>query len=309
MKRISCFLICLSIICIYSVSNAAPELPYLRNLSLKAKVTRDAQGIFTYGYEIINGKDSIGDLTDFDIDISKPVNGMQLSNEGLVNATKHVIGSGVLKMPTTVPMVPVGFPYVPDGWLAGPSIMGTGGWGAFRLKPGLSASGFVLQSRGIPTIRDFRANPVFDTELMKYYPDVESLPNEEVVKVDEQLKKDREAIAYKGKTIGPTAPPANFIPLSFIDYIIDLKHQAASLGWIKNEGVVKSLDGKLDNAKKKLTEGSTGAAKNILNAFINEVEAQGCATYENCPPGKHLTSEAHALLKYNALYLIDSLIK
>jgi len=58
-----------------------------------------------------------------------------------------------------------------------------------------------------------------------------------------------------------------------------------------------------DNAKKKLSEGSTGAAKNILNAFINEVEAHGCVTYENCPPGKHLTSEAYALLKYNTLSL------
>jgi hypothetical protein len=66
---------------------------------------------------------------------------------------------------------------------------------------------------------------------------------------------------------------------------------------------------KLDNAKKKLAEGSPGATKNILRAFINEVEAQGCATYENCPPGKHLTSEAYALLKFNAQYLIDNLSK
>lgn len=51
----------------------------------------------------------------------------------------------------------------------------------------------------------------------------------------------------------------------------------------------------------------TDSAKNILNVFISEVEAQGCATYENCPPGKHLASEAYAILKYNAQYLINNL--
>jgi hypothetical protein len=113
--------------------------------------------------------------------------------------------------------------------------------------------------------------------------------------------------SVKGKTIGPTAPPAVFKPIEFLGNIINLKHEAFNLGWIKNEGILKSLDAKLDNAKKKLENGDTKTAKNILNAFINEVEAQGCATYENCPSGKHLTSEAYGLLKYNAQYLIDHL--
>ncbi|MBI4822893.1 MAG: hypothetical protein HY805_01510 [Nitrospirae bacterium] len=47
--------------------------------------------------------------------------------------------------------------------------------------------------------------------------------------------------------------------------------------------------------------------KNILNALINEIEAQGCETYEGCPKGKHLLPEAYALLKYNVLYLIERL--
>jgi hypothetical protein len=45
----------------------------------------------------------------------------------------------------------------------------------------------------------------------------------------------------------------------------------------------------------------------MLNAFVNEVEAQGCETYEDCPKGKHLKPEAYALLKYNARYLADNL--
>ncbi len=110
-----------------------------------------------------------------------------------------------------------------------------------------------------------------------------------------------------GKTIGPTAPPADFKPLDFLNNIINMKHEAYSLGWITNKGIENSLDVKLDNAKKKIEQGNTTTAKNILNAFIDEVEAQGCATYENCPSGKHLTPEAYALMKYNVQYLIEKL--
>lgn len=112
-----------------------------------------------------------------------------------------------------------------------------------------------------------------------------------------------------GKIIGPTAPPADFKPLEFLNYIINLKHQAFSLDWIKNKGIENSLDAKLDNAKKKLEAGDNNTAKNILNAFINEVEAQGCETYEDCPKGKHLTPEAYALLKYNVQDLMEKLTK
>ncbi len=85
---------------------------------------------------------------------------------------------------------------------------------------------------------------------------------------------------------------------SLLDMLITSKEQAAAKGWIDNQGIANSLDSKLDNAKKRLAAGDTTAAKNILNAFVNEVEAQN---------GKHLTSEAYTLLKYNAEYLIERL--
>ncbi len=85
---------------------------------------------------------------------------------------------------------------------------------------------------------------------------------------------------------------------TLLDTLISLKHQALAEGWIDNRGIANSLDSKLDNARKKLASGDSTTAKNMLNAFVNEVEAQN---------GKHLTSEAYALLKYNAEYLIDRL--
>ena len=77
-----------------------------------------------------------------------------------------------------------------------------------------------------------------------------------------------------------------------------MKHEAFKLGWITNQGIEQSLDAKLDNAKKKIEQGNKNAAKNILGAFINEVEAQR---------DKYLTSEAYGLLKYNVQYLIGKL--
>src|SRR5574337_820010 len=98
MKTIFYLVTCLSISFICSIGYAA-ELPYLKSVFLKVKVTRDAQGIFTYGYEIANGSENSGVLTRFSVDISKPDNGVPLSNMGLFNASKNISGLGVLKMP------------------------------------------------------------------------------------------------------------------------------------------------------------------------------------------------------------------
>ena len=61
---------------------------------------------------------------------------------------------------------------------------------------------------------------------------------------------------------------------------------------------MNSLDKKLENAKKQLEKGKIKNALNILNAFLNQVEAQ---------KDKHLTSEAYALLRFNAEYLVQRL--
>ncbi len=109
--------------------------------------------------------------------------------------------------------------------------------------------------------------------------------------------------------------PANYIHLTTVvpgnykdsvqsttvlDTLISYKHQALALKWIDNQGIANSLDQKLENARKKLVSGDSVAARNNLEAFVNEVEAQ---------KDKHLTSEAYALLKFNAQYLIDRLPK
>lgn len=282
------------------------EPPSLSNIVIKATIDFNGQsGVYTYQYTIKNSEQNTGNLVGLDIDIAYPSGGVGLKKEGLAIPYGKWSRTFEQSVPqyAKVTMIPVGMEK-PDKWIAGLSVFGTASWGGgdyVQLKPGQSLSGFGLTSYGLPGIREFKSDPSIDVDA-DYYPGWESVKGAAdeskaiIAKVDEFMEK----VSAHGKTIGPTAPPAVFKPEAFLDYIIDLKHQAASLGWIDNSGIINSLDVKLDNVKKKLGQGDNGVAKNILNAFINDVEAQA---------GKHLTSEAYALLKFNALYLISNLAK
>jgi DNA-binding beta-propeller fold protein YncE len=69
-------------------------------------------------------------------------------------------------------------------------------------------------------------------------------------------------------------------------------------GAIDNAGTANSLKAKLDDAQKKIDQGNIKAAENILQAFINEVEAQS---------GKHITTEVAEILITDARYVIEHL--
>lgn len=301
------FIIFILTMIITNIQNVyATEPPYLTNVAIQASVHFNAQsGLYSYQYTINNSQDSTGDLIGLDIDISYPSGSAILKKEGLTIPYGKWSRTFDQSIPPTakVTMIPVGMEK-PDKWIVGVSVYGTAGWGSpdyVQLKPGESLGGFGLTSYGLPGIRGFKAEPNLDVDA-DYYPHLESVEGawDESKAIIAKIKELEDKVNFMGKTVGPTAPPVVFNATTFLDYIIGLKHQAASLGWIDNSGIVNSLDVKLDNAKKKLSQGDNSTAKNILNAFINDVEAQA---------GKHVTSEAYALLKYNALYLISNLTK
>lgn len=154
------------------------------------------------------------------------------------------------------------------------------------IKANSSTSGFTIFTEGLPSIVNYFA--------VGY----QELPEGEL-----EFKQGTNDIFYnsfKGATIGPLDPPTPTVPLAFLDTLVSYKHQALALGWIKNQGIVTSLDAKLNNAKAQLQRNNNTAAKNILQAFINEVEALN-------KEGNQITSEAYALLKFNAEYLISKL--
>jgi hypothetical protein len=73
---------------------------------------------------------------------------------------------------------------------------------------------------------------------------------------------------------------------------------AADEGFIDNQGVTNSLLAQLDAAQAALDHGQTGAAINLLNAFIHEVQAQA---------GKHIEQEHAQHLVLHAQMVIQAL--
>lgn len=297
MKRVLCFIILLMGLPAFILAETywGGELPNITNTKLKSEVLF-ADGVYTYACSITSGSTNTGKIWSFDIDVRKPEGGIDLTSEGLVNGPGYARHSSalILSSPTNPKMIPVGL-WSPSNWISGLSVLGQAGWGGALLQPGQSLSGFHMTSRGLPGIRDFIIEP-------KLIP-----PSEESDITHEQIQEVEDQVAFKGKTLGPTAPLVNFVALDFLSYLIDLKHQAAELGWITNPGVEDSLDVKLNKVKAKLQAGDTKTASNILNAFLSEVAAQGCETYGNCPNEKHLSPEAWGLLYFNGKYLLDKL--
>jgi hypothetical protein len=299
----------------------SPDPPVIKGVEVESNISvDDSTGIYSYNYTLKNGEESTGCLWKLEIDITKPDNSIDLTDEGLVDYPRYITKDLVGKS-RAPQMVPVAFPDLPRGtvpelgmgevtvWDAGLTVRGTASWGSVLgqyIPPGEEESGFIMTSYGIPTVRDFTAKPRYIAKDQDVYN--MGVSKEEFIKDSfKYLEAFYDSIAYTGKTIGPTAPPLELDPASFLQGIIDMKHEAYSLGWITDAGIENSLDVKLENALKKLKSGNSKSAKNILGAFINEVEAQGCETYDDCKEGKHLKPEAYALLKYNAQYLINNM--
>lgn len=241
------------------------EMPNKVNPSVKVSVESVGEGVYQYRYKLYNGKDSLQNLYAFEIGYWQTTKTAESPNHGW-HSSSYAFKS-VWRWTDTE-------------------------YQRFGISPGMSLEGFSLTAPGLPGI----VNGYFQgyVKMMEFPYE----PPEEIDKAIRQIVFDLEKSYVARKTIAPTAPPVDFRPVGFIDYIVGLKQEAFSVGWIMNKGIEQSLNTKLENAKKKIAQGNTTAAKNILNAFINEVEAQ---------KDKHLTSEAYGLLKYNVQYLIEKL--
>lgn len=163
------------------------------------------------------------------------------------------------------------------------------------LVGGASAVGFRLENASLPAIVNFLA-----------WNEVEPPSFPEGMAPDSCEGDDVIENSFKGKTVGPKPPPKEFVPIESLNYLTTLLHDSRQLGWIKVDGVHKSLLAKLINAKRKLEEGQPAVAKNMLNAFLNEVQATSCQEF-SCPGNKPLTSEAFALLFFNGQFLVEHL--
>ena len=253
--------------------------------------------MFFYSYTLIDDKSNRGAISDFLVDISRQPTSIEFDTVGLRYDSQYEEESFRDNYPSRKDYVlPVGFPTLPRFWTATLANRPVAWFGTNKdePKPGETFDSLVIMCKGLPGIRMFEAHPYFN--IYRFFPSIED--TSENAMTTTQMDSIRDAVNYHGWTIGPTAPPVNFTSATWLDTLISYKHQALNLGWIDNKGIVNSLDQKLDNAKSQLQKGNTTTVKNTLRALVNEVEAQN---------GKHLSSEAYALLKYNVEYLISKL--
>jgi FIMAH domain len=275
------------------------QLPLLQAVTVQSNVN-SAGSVFIYSYTVGNTPPNVAPVSKVDVDITLPTGGANLSADGLQNGQGFIvnIADTVRHDPRTPAMIPVALS-APPGWLATVSVGGTASWIArsddAAVVVGGSTSGYQIASPGLPAIRQLTVEADYDVNALAIIPptDPGDLP---------RYNKDLAAAVKNFRTtafaVAPTAPPVNFQPIQFLQTIEDYKEHALKQGWITSPGVANSLDVKLNAALAALQEQDTITAKKILNALLNEVEAQD---------GKHLTSEAVALLQFNTQYLISKL--
>jgi len=286
-----------------SPSRGGPIPRPLQGVVISASVSKAGDGLFTYRYRVANPASNDGQIRSLDIEIIRARTEAVLGRDGLINGPRYS-SFGSEDAFRRVPMVPVGITG-PDNWVYGlgfddrnPPRAFTG-WGSldepFRILPGHSLEGFQLTSPGLPGVR---------TTTVQSGIDYDNLPEE--YSDEAKARELRDGLIFVTVSVGPKAPPQDFVPIEFLNYLISLLHQSRQIGWVTRDGAQQSLLAKLVEAKRKLEEGNGKVAKNLLNAFLNEVRAGSCQQF-TCPANKPLTSEAYALLFFNGQYLVERL--
>ena len=292
------FLFCSFIvsICVNIASSQEQPLPFLRDVSLNCSVYREpSSGIFTYTFAARNGVSSEGKIIAFEIDVSRDSNGVNYGSEGLLfKNTRIAEAYSRLAGDLGDQIVPVSFPSLPLYSDAGITVRKTVNFFGPLIQPGQEVTGFVLASRGIPGIRKFVAMPQFD--INDYYPDAQG-----VVDLDSLTRKissDREATKFNGVTVGPISPQADFSVVPWIDTLISFVGQSFTAGWIADASVRDKYIGYLTNGKSLVLSGNFTGARTLFQTLLHDVDQDSSSAF---------ASEAYALLRYNAEYLLDFL--
>ncbi|HUI30830.1 MAG TPA: hypothetical protein VLX91_11475 [Candidatus Acidoferrales bacterium] len=222
---------------------------------------------------------------------------------------------------------------------------GFGGDSRNWIKPGSALGGFVIMSKGLPGIRSFVAIPDYDPT--KYFPDPDEYPESDTVNIDSVRESLNYYGKTLGPTAPPLDFSASSWIDTLISYKHqsvtlgwlkeDKTHKQDcdeimnGRDWYKkgdfekfgkwnptndwdfdrdwNNGIVEVLDRRLDRAKTELSKRDSVGARRDLQIFVMEVELLNNLSkkLEDRKQAPIMTSEAYALLKYNAEYLIEKL--
>jgi len=165
-----------------------------------------------------------------------------------------------------------------------------------HLMPGDSVHGFLIQSQLLPRTAEGRfwgirpPPPVLESASER--PDVALLKAQAVGSLGGW---------YSLRVIAPGRPPEELSdPARGVGTVtLDLA-ETCELGWISNPGICNSLRVKLEQASRALERGNNEAAVGLLQAFLNELEAQ-----HGDEPGKHVNDNAYWLLKVNVEFILE----
>jgi hypothetical protein len=165
------------------------------------------------------------------------------------------------------------------GWVRMP-------FGRHYIPPGGSDSRFSYESTGLPApvscyVRGLNETlqklPPYDEE--KWYADV--VQNSFVI-----------------TTVGAVDAPSPFIADGFLDTLTIYVTESRTLGWITNQSMADKYLGYFSSAKTLLEQNNTTGARTTLQSVLRDVNVDSSST---------LTSEAYALIRYNAEHLLDQL--
>jgi hypothetical protein len=272
-----------------------PLVGKIAGSEVTVQVTRSSSGLFSYSYTFTNATSSTAPIANFRIDLSRPTDSQSLS-QAVVN---QGAGSLVRYEPAVVQqisatIVPAGFAG-PTGWVSTLSADGYGNWFAESeegfVSPSEHASGFEIESPGLPGIREFEVRPYLNVNRLGL-----TEPASELSAADYefQLSSLEKAASFTGSTIGPTAPPLHFEARKFLRAIELYALESIRLRWISTEAEYQEIQSKLGVADAQLAAHNVTNAKETLTVLLNEINSS-----------VHLSQEARALLAFNIQYLLS----
>ncbi len=275
------------------------QYPFLREVTVQAVVTYDTLSrMYFYNYSIANGISSRGNLDELILDLYRPPGSIDYDTTGLLFMRSHSAWEFHNDYPRHISdIVPVGLPILPGNWEGSP-VYGLYPWVSFHnfkdyLHPGDHVNGIVLMSRGLPGIRQFTAVPWFEESL--FFPDLEDTSVTMTIEEEDSVK---EAVNYRGFTVGPWAPPLRSNPATLLDTLRSLVHRSRSLGWISSSKVAEDYMKAFGLVSVAIEHSDFTGAVAQLGLVVTRAESDRLTL---------LKPEAYALIRYNTQYLINRL--
>jgi hypothetical protein len=223
-----------------------------------------------YNYRIVNGGSSRDAVKTFTIDVRNRTSGV---TSNAVSTPSNWTFMGIRNEELT--------------WAANDKGAGVG-----------QSTGFLkIKSDGLPGIRQYRLAPSLENSKIPFGPPQDGNDLKNYLRKVEEFKRTIEA---RGITLAPVAPPTPFVPLAFVDILMQNFDECVSQGMIKNKGVSDEIVKKFRVIRTSLENNNAAGARSLSQNLIEQMGFQ---------KESKLPLEISALIKHNLQYLVTQLSK